>query len=144
MNFRWKRNEAIPKPRAEDEGRISPKSRVKEKSHKIIKNSKPRAKEDQSINSWKIPNLMRKRDGTSNPNYFEFRAKENSSCKFIKDFKHRLEKGQNIRYYLHLYGTLCFIFSFLDLVKKKKNRPVFSRKWFPNKLVYLSLLHICF
>ena len=39
-------------------------SRAKEKrSHRVIKNSKPRAKERQSINSSGIPNLVRKRKG---------------------------------------------------------------------------------
>ena len=40
-------------------------SRAEEKrSYKIIKNSKPRAKEGQSINSSRISNLVRKRKGT--------------------------------------------------------------------------------
>ena len=39
-------------------------SRAEEKrSHKVIKNSKPRAEKRQSINSSRIPNLVRKRKG---------------------------------------------------------------------------------
>ena len=53
----------------------------------------------------KILNLVRKRKGTSSLNYFESQAEENSSCKFIKDFKPRAEEGQNVRYYLRHYRT---------------------------------------
>ena len=66
-------------------------SRAKEKrSYKIVKNSKPRAKEGQSINSSKIPNLVRKRKGISlqtscgkgkEHQSFESRAEKNSNCK---------------------------------------------------------------
>ena len=39
------------KPRAEEEGNITLRSRAKKGSHKITMNSRPRTKEDQSIDS---------------------------------------------------------------------------------------------
>ena len=39
------------------------KQKEKKRSYRVIKNSKPRTKEGQSINSSRIPNLVRKRKG---------------------------------------------------------------------------------
>ena len=120
LNLVWKRGKASIHRESQTSYERGMKhyfeSRTEEKrSYRVIKNSKPRAKEGQSINLSRILNLVRKRKGIlSKP-----RAKEERNIKVLKLFrisgrrefelqspsensKLYTKQGQNIRY--HCYG----------------------------------------
>ena len=68
-------------------------SRTEEKrSYRVIKNSKPRAKEEQSINSSGIPNPIQKRKGI----LLQILVQKEQSRKIIKNSRPRAREYQGI------------------------------------------------
>ena len=68
-------------------------SRLEEKrSHRVIKNFKPRTEEGQSINLSRIPNLWRKRKGI----LLQILIQKELSHKIIKNFRPRAGEDQSI------------------------------------------------